>query len=613
MSLLESLRGGLIVSVQAWRGSALDDPHVIAAMARAAQESGAVGGAHCRRRTTCTRCARGSTVPIIGLIKREYAGFEPYITPTLEEVRAVVACGAEIVAFDATRRRRPGGVEVSDVIDAIHAAGRLAMADCATPADALAARSAGADAVATTLCGYTADTKGVPLPALDLVRELGGTEAVHDLRGRDSFAAAGARGARCRSRRGRGRNRDYQCRLAGPGVCRVLRQSLLRARLVDARYAAGFYSRSGERASLVENTAQPVRLGRGFWTATTILGILAVGSIVFWYTFPLEQYLPAAIVTARQVDTLFRFMAATGSALYIFVGGYLLYFSIAFRAKATDSPDAIGVQIHDNHKLEFWWTLIPALFVVLLSVVSVRIWYEIMLEPENGVVVEAIGHQFYFSFRYPQINGEVTDEMHLPRSVPVTLNLTSADVIHGFWVPAMRLKNDTVPGLVTTIRFTPRLDGRYPIICTQFCGVLHSEMDKQVLVIEEKPAFDKWYKSWQAKNAHASNAPPAAGGQAVSLQGGNATAGQQMFSQKCSACHMLAPFDQKLVGPGLKGVLHDPAHPNLVNGHPATPQNVANILQNGYTGSMGTMPNATANGLSYQDIANLVAFLDSLK
>ena len=344
-----------------------------------------------------------------------------------------------------------------------------------------------------------------------------------------------------------------------------------------------------------------------------MLAVLAIGSIVFWYMFPLERYLPEAIVTARQVDTLFRFMAATGSALYIFVAGYLLYFSIAFRVRPTDPPDAIGVQIHDNRKLEFWWTVIPALFVVLLSVISVRIWYEIMLEPENGIVVEAIGHQFYFSFRYPQINGEVTDEMHLPLGEPVTLNLTAADVIHGFWVPAMRLKNDTVPGLVTSIRFTPRLAGRYPIVCTQFCGVLHSEMNKQVLVIEPKPAFDKWFKYWQIKNAHASNALPASGGQAISLQGGNATAGKQVFAQKCSACHKLAPFDQKLVGPGLQGVLHDPAHPNLVDGKPATPQNVAGILQSGYTGSMGTMPNASANGLSSQDIANLVAFLNSLK
>jgi cytochrome c oxidase subunit II len=369
----------------------------------------------------------------------------------------------------------------------------------------------------------------------------------------------------------------------------------------------------GESLLLIEDRAQSVGTGRGFWTATAILAVLAIASIVFWYRFPLEQYLPAAIITARQVDRLFRFMAATGSALWIFVAGYLIYFAVAFRAKPGDPPDAIGAQIHDNRKLEFWWTVIPSLFVVLLSIVSVRIWYEVMLEPENGVVVEAIGHQFYFSFRYPQINGEVTDEMHLPLNVPVTLNLTAADVIHGFWVPAMRLKNDTVPGLVTTIRFTPRLAGRYPIICTQFCGVLHSEMNKQYLVIEDKPSFDKWYRHWQQKNANASNALPAAGGAAVSLQGGDAAAGKQLFAQKCTACHKIAPYSQILVGPGLAGILHDPSHPNLVDGQPATAQNVAAILQKGYTGSMGTMPNASANGLSAKDIANLVAFLASLK
>jgi cytochrome c oxidase subunit 2 len=364
---------------------------------------------------------------------------------------------------------------------------------------------------------------------------------------------------------------------------------------------------------LVENRAQPVGLDRGFWTATAILTLLAISSIVFWYVFPIDRYLPEAIVTARQVDTLFRFMAATGSALWIFVAGYLLYFAIAYRAKATDPPDAIGAQIHDNRKLELWWTLIPTFFVVLLSILSVRIFYEIMLEPETGLVVQAIGHQFDFTFRYPQINGEVTDEMHLPLGVPVTLNLTSADVIHGFWVPAMRLKNDTVPGMVTTIRFTPRLAGRYPIICTQFCGVLHSQMDKQVLVIEDKASFNRWYNGWQQKNAHVSNGLPAGGAGAISLQGGDVAAGKQLFSQKCTACHKIAPFDQKLVGPGLSGVLHDPSHPNLVNGQPATPADVAAILQNGFTGSMGAMPNASTNGLSAKDIADLVAYLNTLK
>jgi cytochrome c oxidase subunit 2 len=364
---------------------------------------------------------------------------------------------------------------------------------------------------------------------------------------------------------------------------------------------------------LAEQRAPSDHLGRGFWTATAILTVLAAASIVFWYTFPIEKYLPAAIVTARQVDTLFRFMAATGSALYVFVAGYLIYFAIAYRVRKDDPPDAIGLQVHDNRKLEFWWTVIPALFVVVLSVISVRIWYEIELEPENGIVVEAIGHQFEFTFRYPQINGEVTDEMHLPLNVPVTLNLTASDVIHGFWVPAMRLKNDTVPGLVTTIRFTPRLPGRYPIICTQFCGIEHSEMDKQVLVIEDKAAFDSWFKRTQQKNAHESNALPPSGGQAVSLQGGDAAAGKALFAQKCTACHKLAPFNQTLVGPGLLGVLHDPSHPSLVDGKAANPADVAGILENGYTGSMGAMPNASSNGLSTQDIANLVAFLNTLK
>lgn len=171
MSLLESLRRGLIVSVQAWRGSALDDPYIVAAMAAAAQAGGAVavriaGIDHLR----AVR-ARVS-LPIVGLIKREYSGFETYITPTLEEARAVVATGAEIVAFDATARPRPKGTEIGDLVAAIHGERRLALADCSTAADAIAAIGAGADIVATTLCGYTAETAGQTLPALHLVREL---------------------------------------------------------------------------------------------------------------------------------------------------------------------------------------------------------------------------------------------------------------------------------------------------------------------------------------------------------------------------------------------------------------------------------------------------------
>ena len=168
MSLLEALEGGLIVSVQARSGSALDDPAVLAALARAAQDAGAravrVAGTvnlHAVRRRV--------RLPIVGIIKRAYPGYAPYITATLNDVREVLECGAHIVAFDATGRPRPDGSTTEDVVQAIHAGGALAMADCATAGNGPAARAAGADILATTLCGYTEETAGRSLPAFDVV------------------------------------------------------------------------------------------------------------------------------------------------------------------------------------------------------------------------------------------------------------------------------------------------------------------------------------------------------------------------------------------------------------------------------------------------------------
>lgn len=175
-TLLDRLAGGLIVSAQAWTGSAIDDPVVLAAMAAAAEANGACG----IRMQGVTNLAAGRqrvSLPLIGLIKRAYEGFEPYITPTLREVEEVAGTGAEIVAFDATNRVRPAGTTLRSIVDAIHARGRLAMADCSTVADGVGAQAAGADIIATTLCGYTRETKGTPLPALALLREFAQLEA----------------------------------------------------------------------------------------------------------------------------------------------------------------------------------------------------------------------------------------------------------------------------------------------------------------------------------------------------------------------------------------------------------------------------------------------------
>ncbi len=366
---------------------------------------------------------------------------------------------------------------------------------------------------------------------------------------------------------------------------------------------------------MVENKDPAVHVDRGFWIVTAVIALLSVLGVVGSYRFPITNYLPEAVIPANEIDSLARLLSAGGSVVLIIVIGYLLYFSIAFRGRSSDSPNAVGVPVHDNVRLEFWWTALPTAFIIVLAIFSVYIWRQINIgQPNNGIVLESIGHQWFYEFRYPKVKGTVPNEMHLPVNVPVTLHVTSADVIHSFWVPAMRLKTDMVPGLVTTLRFTPMNPGRYPIICTEFCGVQHGVMNKQVVVIEDKRSFNSWLSSTQAKNKNLSDNPNAASASAVNLSGGVASAGQQTFSQKCAACHSATGgFSQRIVGPGLKAVMHDSAHPKLVDGDPATPENVAKIVHNGYTGDMGNMPNAQTNGLSDKDIANLVAYLATLK
>jgi len=179
---LNDLRGGLIVSIQPETGSVLGTPETVALLARCAVAAGAAG-VRIQGIAHIAAVRAAVDVPVVGLIKRTYPGFAPYITTTPEEVAAIVAAGADIVAFDATPRTRTGGHDPAALIAAIHDLGALAMADCATAAEARAAASAGAEIVGTTLCGYTEDTRGHALPALDVLREAAATGAFAILEG----------------------------------------------------------------------------------------------------------------------------------------------------------------------------------------------------------------------------------------------------------------------------------------------------------------------------------------------------------------------------------------------------------------------------------------------
>lgn len=115
--------------------------------------------------------------------------------------------------------------------------------------------------------------------------------------------------------------------------------------------------------------------------------------------------------------------------------------------------------------------------------------------------------QFAFIFRYPQA-GITAGELHVPLGQPVQLRMEAKDVIHAFWVPQFRLKQDVIPGQPTLLTFTPTRAGSYPIVCAELCGPYHGGM-RSTVVVHEPEAFDQWLKS---------NTPPtlaAAAGQPI--------------------------------------------------------------------------------------------------
>jgi N-acylglucosamine-6-phosphate 2-epimerase len=168
--MLERLRGGLVVSCQAYEGEPLQDPHIMLRMAQSAERGGAVG-IRAQGLQDVRLIHQNVRLPLIGLVK--VPGGPVFITPTLRDALAVAAAGADIVAVDGTQRPRPDGLTLEATIRAVHEnSSALVMADCSNFSDGLAAQSAGADIVGTTLAGFTGETPPPQEPALDLVRRL---------------------------------------------------------------------------------------------------------------------------------------------------------------------------------------------------------------------------------------------------------------------------------------------------------------------------------------------------------------------------------------------------------------------------------------------------------
>jgi len=280
--------------------------------------------------------------------------------------------------------------------------------------------------------------------------------------------------------------------------------------------------------------------------------------------------------------------------VFVLVEGLLLVAIARFRAR----PGAAEPKpVHGHTVLEISWTLAPALILVFIAVPTMRtIFSTAGHAPEGALRVEVIGHQWWWEYRYPTLNISAYNELHIPVGTPVQLDMTSADVIHSFWVPRLGGKRDLIQGRTNRIAFRADSTGEYSGQCAEFCGVSHANMRLRVFV-QSDSVFQRWVDQQRAAPA----TPP---------KGSPAEAGQQVYRRSpCIACHTIAGMSQGKVGPDLSHV----GGRSTIAG--ALFPNTTDVLRRWIINAPAMKPGAlmTPQNLSPQDLDALIAYLQSLK
>lgn len=301
--------------------------------------------------------------------------------------------------------------------------------------------------------------------------------------------------------------------------------------------------------------------------------------------------------TAGDIDTLYNVLLIVSVPIFVLVMTVVIYSVVRFRAKPGDMGD--GEPIHGNARLEVVWVVIPFIMVSVLAGYAWITLHNIEKKKKGEMVVHVTAQQFAWTFRYSGQGGKQVEspELYLPVDRPVKFEINSKDVIHSFWIPEFRLKQDAVPGITTSWRTTPDKVGTLSVVCTELCGAGHSLMRGTVHVVS-----DRTFTAWLSKRAGTTTAgaPSAADGKAVFAANG------------CSGCHTLAAAGASgMVGPDLDHVLADAK--KYGNGRPPA----AYIRQSIVTPNAfvvpgfpkGTMPQTFQQQLSAAQLNALVQFL----
>lgn len=218
----------------------------------------------------------------------------------------------------------------------------------------------------------------------------------------------------------------------------------------------------------------------------------------------------------RDVGSLFELLIWLGTAVFIFTEALLIYALIRFRHRpgTPRSPE----QTHGNTKLEILWTIIPAVVLAVIAVPTVQTIFRTQGTPRGDALqIEVIGHQWWWEFRYPQLNITTANEVYLPLGRTVNFALKTTDVIHSFWIPALGGKRDNVNNRTNYLWFTPdsTTEDAFNGFCAEYCGTSHANMRFRAFTVTPEQ-FASWVAHQQQPAVFKSAMATAAAGAAAS-------------------------------------------------------------------------------------------------
>jgi cytochrome c oxidase subunit 2 len=314
---------------------------------------------------------------------------------------------------------------------------------------------------------------------------------------------------------------------------------------------------------------------------------------------PTNIFAPAS-TPAKSIFGLSLFVLAVTGAIFLVVFALLLYSVVKFRKRKNDDGRE-PPQVYGSNQVELAWTIIPILIVVALVMATARVIAVVqnMPPPSSAITVTAIGHQFWWEYRYPDLGIVTANELHVPVSdpahpTPTFIKLLSADTDHSFWVPRLAGKTDLIPNHPNSMWIDPQESGLYLGQCAQYCGTQHAKMLLRVYV-QSKDEFDRWVQQQRQ---------PAITNDAVSQ-------GQGIFeTTACINCHTVSgTLANGRFGPDLTHLM---SRDTIAAGAaPNTPQNLRLWIRNPDAIKPGSL--MPAMQLNEKELEAVTAYLETLR